>query len=92
MFLKVFFLYFSRSFREYLKKYELKLRLKCQDQELSVNDAKNLELLENNLRLESILDARFYCKERIKVISIFLYSSIPLFGLVWSLLVKIINI
>ena len=58
---------FSRKFNEYLQRYEKKLRLKCDDKELGKSDAQYLELLENILTLESIRDARFYCKENVKV-------------------------
>ncbi len=56
------------NYKIYVKKYEQKLKLKCMDQDLSEKDQKYLELLESNLNLNSILDARSYCNERIKVI------------------------
>ena len=51
--------------------------MKYNGKELSKNETLELESLENILKLEAIRDARFYCKEKIKVKFYFSYF-IPL--------------
>jgi hypothetical protein len=57
-----------KTYKSYIEKYENKLKLKCLGQEINEKDQKYLDFLEKQLNLVSIMDARFHCKEKIKVI------------------------
>ena len=60
-------LFSSKDYKKYLEKYEKKLQLKCEGKELEKIAEGELDDLENKLKLESIFDARYFCKEIIKV-------------------------
>ena len=57
-----------RSYKNYLNKYEEKLVINIiKKKEISPKEAAELELLEKFLTLESILDVRALCKERLRI-------------------------
>jgi hypothetical protein len=55
-----------KSYKEYIQKYEQKLRLEKANKTLNEKDVKDLERLEKVLTLESILDARDLVKNKLQ--------------------------
>ena len=55
-----------KNYKEYIKKYELKLKKEINNEKITDQEIKNLEALESKLIIESIFDARNYCKEKLK--------------------------
>ena len=58
---------YMRNYKKYVKLYQAKLLLKYKQQPIADADAKELEQLEEKLFLDSILDARLICQEKVQV-------------------------
>ncbi len=56
-----------RDYKEYLGKYQQKLQLTSEKKPVPEQDLKYLQKLEQNLTLESIMDARSYCNDKLRV-------------------------
>ncbi len=59
-----------RFYKEYIEKYQQKLLLTFEKKTVSEQDLNNLQKIEKELTLESIMDARDFCNNNLRVINI----------------------